>query len=195
MLKLLYPIGNAAGLGEYKIASAATAGDIEGGKVGFITTQTLTSADKDFIADVKERRAVVDICPGASCTAANMSVVGLLDDSESGAGYGTLYGSYGPGTTVASGKATLHVLPGLYMTNLFDTAGFGAAAALATVNPGTALYSLATTALVTTNTATGVTIGNFVEVVRLRDLYRVSADQINGTYGSTGDTFVVLKFK
>jgi hypothetical protein len=94
-----------------------------------------------------------------------------------------------------SKKCTLQIFPGVYMTNIFDTAVWTNAADLSTATPGAALYSKATTAVLTTTAGGSASIGNFIEVVRLRDLYKVSPDSLNGTFGSTSDTFIVFKFK
>jgi len=198
MLKLMYSIPNAAGLGQYKVkglyTSPATTESFKGGEVGRIWTETSIAGEPDFVSGVKARRAVIGLAPEAST--AMLPTTGLIDDSTTGTGYGTYFGSYGPGTTVASKRATLHVLPGLYMTNTFDIATWTNAAALAVVAPGTALYSLVTSALVSpTSGGSAAQIGNFVEVVRMRDLYKVSPDVMGSTFGTNSDTFIVLKFK
>jgi len=201
MLKLLYPIPNASGLGDYKVKGvvAGSPSTLEGGLVGFIDTETSAAGQPDYVAGVKARRAVIEIKPTPSAT--DLPTVGLIDDSTTGAGYGTPFGSYygtqqmSTSTMAGSKKATLQVFPGVYMTNIFDTATLSTAALLSVVTPGTALYSMTSTAKLTVGVL-GTQVGNFIEVVRLRDLYKVSPDFLNnGTFGSTSDTFIVLKFK
>jgi hypothetical protein len=204
MLKLLYTIPNAAGLGEYKVSGAVAGSPItvQGGLVGRINTETSVAGEPDFVSGVKARRAVISLAPEA--TAAQLPTVGLIDDSSTGVGYGTPFGSYygsqaiSTSTMEGSKKCTLHILPGVYMTNTFDVAetGWADAAALSVITPGTAIYSLATSAIISPTAGGSATqIGNFIEVVRLRDLYKVSPSVLGSTFGTNSDTFIVIKFK
>ena len=141
---------------------------------------------------------------GAAC----LSLVGLIDDSTSGHGYGAGQGylgvpiafnvtsetgvPVGPATHLASGKCTLWTDSGLYVTDTFDPA-----INLAALAPGTAL-SAGTGATLGLLAVTGVdALGAFVRrfvggmAVDARDSWFVPRVQPL----PAGREFMVLKFK
>lgn len=170
---------------------------VEGGMVGqVVATATGFLPEVDLFSDLA----------GAMRT---LSLVGLIDDSTSGHGYGAGQGylgvpiafnvtsetgvPVGPATHLASGKCTLWTDSGLYVTDTFDPAvGF-----LAAVTPGTALCAGtgATAGLLTTGG--GDILGAFVRrfvggmAVDARDSWFVPRVQPL----PAGREFMVLKFK
>lgn len=103
------------------------------------------------------------------------STIGLFDDSTTGRGYGTLFGHViglestelsggdfaGPATTKASGKGTIWLHPGLYLTDYYDqsridqnteigTALFASDATLGVTTWGSAVAAANATGILTT---------------------------------------------
>lgn len=103
-----------APLGIFNVDSAWLTGGIEGGFVGYL--------EKDGYG-IK----VTNPATAAKVQKTTPEVIGLVDDSSTGSGYGTYFGSLvprgsapsviGPNTIVGSGKATLWTQAGLYITD------------------------------------------------------------------------------
>lgn len=110
-----------APLGIFKVDATFLSNGIEGGYVGAL---------------VADGYGIKVVAASATYTAANSGyVIGLVDDSSTGSGYGTYFGSLapaasastliGPSTIAGSGKVTVWSQEGLYVTDKLDgfTAG------------------------------------------------------------------------
>lgn len=107
-----------APLGIFNVDPAWLAGGIQGGFVGYL------AADGYGIM-------VSNPATAAKVQKATPEVIGLVDDSSTGSGYSTMFGSLqprqsaasliGPNTIVGSGKCTLWTQAGLYLTDQLTT--------------------------------------------------------------------------
>lgn len=137
---------------------------VEGGMVGEIQPSTVATLPE------------VDLFADSGSGTYQLSLVGLIDDSSTGTGYGVSgVGTpiapgitpdtgtpSGPATHLASRKCTLWTDSGFFVTDVWDTANVTLGAALATTPVGTQLYAgtAGTTGLLT---ATGSDVlGRFV---------------------------------
>jgi len=145
-----------------------------------------------------------------------LSLVGLIDDSTTGQGYGTLFGRVlgpeateisgstfaGPPTHRGSGRATLWMQAGLFLTDTFDggvTPGSGTATGDAiddTTVVGTPLY--AEDGIITTNKATPQ-IGSLIAFIDEWDELMMSRVQplpgFQFPSNVQGRTFILFTFK
>lgn len=138
-----------APLGIFNVDTTWLAAGIEGGYVGAL---------------VADGYGVKVVNASATYTAANSGyVIGLVDDSSTGSGYGTFFGSLapaasastliGPSTIAGSGKVTVWSQEGLYVTD--QLTGFTAGS-----NENALIYSTAATGKLTLSSGSnGTAVG------------------------------------
>ena len=174
---------------------------VEGGMVGQITKSK--AAPRPPITDPDTHPVVRLFNPiGADGYGSdtNLGLVGLIDDSTTGAGYGTLFGSVqpfnrpatlvGPGTTKGSGKCTLWLEGGLFITDRF------AATIDANTHVGTELRSIA--GVLSDVNDSSVVVGQVIKVVTgglgsISDLFGVILPRVQPLPATT--TLMLFKFK
>lgn len=174
--------------------------DVEGGNVGQIT-RSVSSDTKPVVRLFDPADADGYGADGYGTeSSVGLNLVGLIDDSTTGSGYGTLFGSLqsgtkqsvliGPDTTRASGKCTLWIEGGMYITDQFT-------GDIDTDTPvGTELRSI-DGVLSDENDGT-VIVGKVLKVVTgglssITDLFGVIAPRVQPLPAST--TLMLFKFK
>lgn len=155
-------------VGNYDLATAAA---VEGGMIGSLENEAGAGGYAESPTDYK---VVVNLSPDPD--AGDMRVIGLIDDSVTGAGYGTLFGTQALSvdnaqavnfpTTLGSGKCSLWMDSGIFVTDQYEIPVGSLIAA------GTALYS-SLASKITNNAAplsNDLAIGGFIEFVTTKQL-------------------------
>ncbi len=136
-LQILYTsLKEPVGLYDYKANET-----FEGGMIGQLENEVGAGGYAESPTDYK-----VVVAKASDPDATERRVLGVIDDSTTGAGYGTLLGdqllagvreqSISQSTALASGKCSLWITPGIYATDQYASIEVGVLIAV-----GTALYA------------------------------------------------------